>query len=58
MPEKSMSILPPGLSRDDLKSTGIIKTENVQAIVNKLLKNNPNTVVIPDGPYVVGIAKQ
>ena len=50
-------IYSPGLSRDDLKSTGIIKTENMQEILNKLLKSTPNAVVIPDGPYVVGIAK-
>jgi nickel-dependent lactate racemase len=48
----------PDLSHEDLKNTGAVKIENVQETVNELLKTNPKAVVVPDGPYVVGIVKQ
>jgi nickel-dependent lactate racemase len=51
-------IYSPGVSYDDLKNTGAVKIENVQETVDELLKTNPKTVVIPDGPYVVGIVKK
>ena len=46
-----------GLSRDDLDKMGAIKINNLQGTVNQLLKSHPKTVVVPDGPYVVGRIK-
>ena len=51
-------IYSPGVSYDDLKNTGAVKIENVQETVDELLKTNPKAVVVPDGPYVVGIVKK
>ena len=51
-------IYSPGVPYDDLKNTGAVKIENVQETVDELLKTNPKAVVIPDGPYVVGIVKK
>ena len=51
-------IYSPGLSYDDLKNTGAVKIENPQQTVNELLKTHPNAVVVPDGPYVVGMVKE
>ena len=45
----------PSLSNDDLKSMGMIKINDVQGTVNELIEAYPNTVVVPDGPYVVGL---
>lgn len=47
----------PGLSHEDLKNTGIVKIDNVQETVNKLLGAHPEAAVIPDGPYVVGLLR-
>lgn len=45
----------PALSNNDLKSMGMIKIEDVQETVNDLIKTYPNTIVVPEGPYVVGM---
>lgn len=50
-------IYSPGLSHDDLKNTGAIKIDDVQEVVNKLLETHSGVVVVPDGPYVVGMIK-
>lgn len=47
----------PGLSREDLEKMGATKIENVQETVNELLPSQENVVVVPDGPYVVGMIK-
>jgi hypothetical protein len=36
---------------------GAIKIENIQETVNELLSDHKNVVVVPDGPYVVGMVK-
>jgi len=48
-------IYSPGLSGDELKKIGAVRIENVQETVDILLKTRPNTAVIPEGPYVVGM---
>lgn len=48
----------PGLPHDDLKNTGAIKTENMQQTVNEFIEAHPNTVAVPDGPYVVGVVQK
>ncbi len=47
-------IFSPGLSRDDLAKTGMIKIDDVQSVVDRLLPDHPRVIVSPDGPYVVG----
>lgn len=47
----------PGLSQEDLEKMGATKIENVQETVNGLLSSHENVVVVPDGPYVVGMIK-
>jgi nickel-dependent lactate racemase len=47
----------PGLSQEDLEKMGATKIENVQETVNGLLSSHENVVVVPDGPYVVGLIK-
>ncbi len=47
----------PALSNNDLKSMGMIKIEDVQETVNDLIKTYPNTIVVPEGPYVVGMVE-
>jgi nickel-dependent lactate racemase len=51
-------IYSPGLSPEDLKNTGAIKIENIQETVDALLGTHPNTVAVPDGPYVIGVARK
>ena len=46
-----------GLSHEDLEKMGATKIENVQETVNDLLPDHKNAVVVPDGPYVVGMVK-
>ena len=46
-----------GLSDDDVKSMGMIKIDNVQETVNDLINTYPNTIVVPEGPYVVGMVE-
>ena len=47
----------PGLSRQDLEKMGAINVEDFQETVNELISSHENVVVIPDGPYVVGMIK-
>ncbi|MCP4578916.1 MAG: nickel-dependent lactate racemase [Deltaproteobacteria bacterium] len=43
-----------GLSHGDVEKMGALKIENLQQTVDELLKTHPETVVVPEGPYVVG----
>lgn len=45
----------PGLSHEDLEMIGAAKIENIQETVHRLLSSHEKVVVIPDGPYVVGM---
>jgi nickel-dependent lactate racemase len=47
-------IYSPGLSGEDVDRFQGVKTEDVQATVDELLKTHKKVAVIPDGPYVVG----
>jgi nickel-dependent lactate racemase len=47
-------IYSPGLSREELAKTGMIKIDDLQATVDWLLPDHPGVIVSPDGPYVVG----
>ena len=47
----------PGLSQEDLEKMGVIKIENVQDAVNELVPGHENVVLVPEGPYVVGMIK-
>ena len=47
----------PGLSQEDLEKMGAIKVEDIQETVHELLSSHENVVVVPDGPYVVGMIK-
>lgn len=48
----------PGLKDEDLKSLGAIKVENLQQTVTELVATHAKAVVIPDGPYTIGMVKQ
>ena len=43
-----------GLSHGDVEKMGALKIENLQQTVDELLGTHPETVVVPEGPYVVG----
>ena len=43
-----------GISHEDIEKMGAIKIENLQQTVDDLLHTHPETVVVPEGPYVVG----
>jgi len=43
-----------GLSDQDVEKMGAVKIENLQRTVDTLLPTHPETVVVPEGPYVVG----
>jgi hypothetical protein len=47
----------PGLSREDSEHMGMVKIDNVQETVDQLLKDHSSAVVIPEGPYVVGMVQ-
>jgi len=47
-------IYSPGLTREDLAKTGMVKIDDVQATVDRLLPDHPRVILSPDGPYVVG----
>jgi nickel-dependent lactate racemase len=47
----------PGLSHEDLEKMGVFKIENIQETVDKLIPGHKNVVVVPDGPYVVGMIR-
>ncbi len=46
-----------GLRAEDVKIAGAVEADDLQAIVDRLLKTNIRAVVIPDGPYVVGMVE-
>jgi len=48
-------IYSPGLSNNDVQKMGAIKIKDIQETVDELLPGKENVVVIPDGPYVVGM---
>lgn len=48
----------PGLSAADLGAMGIAKVEDLQACLDGLVAANPRMVVVPEGPYVVGLVKE
>ncbi|BHH84496.1 nickel-dependent lactate racemase family protein [Desulforhopalus sp. 52FAK] len=50
-------IYSPGLSEEEISYFGGTKIDDVQKIVDELLKNSPKVAAIPDGPYVVGKVK-
>jgi nickel-dependent lactate racemase len=50
-------IYSPGLSQEDLEKMGAIKVENIQETLHGLLSSHEDVVVVPDGPYVVGMIK-
>jgi lactate racemase len=43
-----------GLSNQDVEKMGAVKIENLQRTIDDLLPTHPETVVVPEGPYVVG----
>ena len=43
-----------GLSNQNLEKMGAAKIENLQQTIDDLLPTHPETVVVPEGPYVVG----
>jgi hypothetical protein len=47
----------PGLSEQDLEKIGAINVDNIQETVNELLSSHEKVVVIPEGPYAVGMIK-
>ena len=48
----------PGLTREDLEKIGIEKVDDLQATVDRVLSGNPKAVVVPEGPYVVGMVRK
>jgi nickel-dependent lactate racemase len=50
-------IYSPGLSQEDIEHMGAVKVDDLQTTVDDLLPKHPKTVVVPDGPYVVGMVK-
>jgi len=48
-------IYSPGLTVGDVKGMGAFKIDNVQNTINELLMGKEDVVVIPDGPYVIGM---
>ena len=53
----SIYVYSSGLSDDDLKRMGMTKIDNVQETVNDLIETCPDTIIVPDGPYVVGMVE-
>jgi len=47
----------PGLRPDDFKSLGAVQVNNLQETVDLLLAGHAQAVVIPDGPYTVGMVE-
>ncbi len=47
----------PGLSYEDLMKMGMIKIEDVQGTVNRLMADHQKVAVSPDGPYVIGMVR-
>lgn len=47
----------PGLASEDVTKMGVIKVDDLQSAVDRLLGENRRAVVVPDGPYVVGMVR-
>lgn len=47
----------PGLAAEDVTKMGVIKVDDLQSTVDRLLGENGRAVVVPDGPYVVGMVR-
>jgi lactate racemase len=47
----------PGLTPDDIRQLGAIQVHNLQETVDALLAGHDRAVVIPDGPYTVGMVQ-
>ena len=47
----------PALSDDDVKAMGMIPMDDLQGTLNRLLAEHEDVMVIPEGPYVVGRAR-
>lgn len=43
------------LSVDEVKTIGATKVDDLQAVVDRLLREKRHAVVVPEGPYVVGM---
>jgi len=43
-----------GLTAEEVKTAEAVKVDDLQAIVDRLLKTKKRAVVVPDGSYVVG----
>lgn len=50
----SIYVYSDGISQGDVEKMGALKIENMQQTVDDLLETHPKTVVVPEGPYVVG----
>ncbi|MBW2094556.1 MAG: nickel-dependent lactate racemase [Deltaproteobacteria bacterium] len=46
-----------GLTGDEVKNIGAAKVDDLQATVDRLLKERHRAVVVPEGPYVVGMVR-
>jgi nickel-dependent lactate racemase len=55
---KNVFVYSPNLSKEDLEGMGFIKIDDVQAKINELTSNGESVVVVPEGPYVVGLVKE
>jgi len=47
----------PELAASDLEGLGMEKIDDLQAAVDALLPDHPRVVVVPEGPYVVGLVE-
>jgi lactate racemase len=43
-----------GLTAEDATKMGVTKVDDLQGTIDRLLKEDNRSVVVPDGPYVVG----
>ena len=55
---KNVYVYSPTLSKEDLEGMGFIKIDDVQAKIDELLPAAKSVVVVPEGPYVVGLVKE
>ena len=53
----SIYVYSPNLSEEDLGHLGIKKIENIQDTLDRLIPEHEDIVVIPEGPYVVGMVQ-
>jgi len=44
-----------GLSNEDIEGMDAIEVKDLQETIDRLVAYNPRTVVVPEGPYVVGM---